>query len=272
MSTDETNQPGPLTGWETTAPAQDTALRQFLLAQTAFQRITGEALGATIVETDQFIAVDTGRSATMLNFALLLQPLSGTQLAPVMQLLHDLFDGAEKRGFVGLYSPLPTPDLSEWGWNLAGHPPLQLRSPHTPLHDTQGIQVERVTDAASMEAFERVLIHGFEFEEMYAVAPGAYLPPAVFDDPRFAAYLAHVDGEPAAVAGSVTEAGIVDITMVATLPAARRRGAGLAVTQAAARPELGLPSILFSSDEGRPVYERLGFVPLLRGSFWYRNR
>jgi hypothetical protein len=30
--------------------------------------------------------------------------------------------------------------------------------------------------------------------------------------------------------------------------------------------------VLFSSDEGRPVYERLGYVPILRGAFWYRNR
>jgi hypothetical protein len=70
----------------------------------------------------------------------------------------------------------------------------------------------------------------------------------------------------------VTDAGIVDIVMVATVPSGRRKGAGLAVTQAAARLDLGFPGVLFSSDEGRPVYERLGFVPILRGSFWYRNR
>ena len=73
-------------------------------------------------------------------------------------------------------------------------------------------------------------------------------------------------------AASIEEAGIVNVVTVATIPSGRRKGGALAVTQAAARPELGLPSALFSSDEGRPVYERLGYVPIMRGSFWYRNR
>lgn len=272
MATETTDSQPPLTGWEPTAPIRDTALRQFLLAQAAFQRATGEALGATIIETDLFIAVDTGRPAPMVNFALVLQPLCGPQLAPIMEILDGLFRGEDKRGFVALHCPLPTPDLSEWGWTLLGHPPLQLRSPFTPLHDTQGIRVEQVVDPATLEIFEHILIEGFEFDEMQDSAPGALVSPALLQDARFGAWLAYLDGLPVAAAASLVEAGIVDVTLVATLPAARRRGAGLAVTQAAARPELGLPAVLLSSDEGRSVYERLGFVPVLRGSFWYRNR
>lgn len=83
-----------------------------------------------------------------------------------MEILDGLFRGEDKRGFVALHCPLPTPDLSEWGWTLLGHPPLQLRSPFTPLHDTQGIRVEQVVDPATLEIFEHILIEGFELDEM----------------------------------------------------------------------------------------------------------
>lgn len=272
MPHEATPNAGPLTGWEPDAPATDTALRQFLLAQSAFQRASGEALGATVVETDAFIAVETGRPATMINFAVLRQPATGPALNATMEALEQLYGGAGKYGFVALYSPLPTPDLSSWGWTLAGHPPLLLRCPFAPAQAAGAISVERVASTAQQAIFERIMIDGFELEEMRNQPSGSLLGARLFDDDRFGAWLGYLDGEPVAGAASLVEAGIVDIVMVATVPTARRKGAARAVTQAATRSELGLPAVLFSSDDGRPVYERLGFAPILRGAFWYRNR
>lgn len=272
MSEESSEHAGPLTGWEASAPVSDTVLRQFLLAQTAFQRLSGESLGATVVETDRYVAVDLGRPATLLNFAILRQPLFGVELEEAMDELHALYGAPGKSGWAALYSPLPTADLSPWGWTLAGHPPLQLRSRSFPLVDTSAVRVDRVTTDEAMAVFEQIIIQGFEMSEMLGRPAGSLLPASLLADPRFTAWMGYVEGEPVAAAASLVEAEIVDVVMVATLPAARRRGAGLAVTQAAARPELGLPGVLFSSDEGRPVYEKLGFVPIMRGAFWYWNR
>lgn len=262
---------GPLTGWELDAPETDTAIRQFLQAQTAFQRLTGESLGATVLENERFIAVDTGRPASMVNFGVLRQPLTSSNIDQTMSELEGIFGKPGATGFVALYSPLPTPDLTDWNWTLAGHPPLQLRSPFTSVVATS-VRVEPVRTSEDLATFERIMIEGFDFQEMRGAEPEALFSPSLLHDERFGAWLGFLDGKPVAAAGSLVEAGIVDVVMVATLPEARRKGTGLAVTQAASRPELGLPAVLFSSDEGRPVYERLGFVPILRGSFWYRNR
>lgn len=262
----------PLSGWEAAAPPQDTALRQFILAQCAFQRLSGGALGATILETDAFIAVDSGRPATMLNFAVLKQPLCGAELEAAMGPIQTLYEQPGTAGFAALYSPLPTADLSPWGWTLAGHPPLQLRPASAPLVDTSAVQVTRVRSDAEKALFEQIIIDGFGFEEMRGSASGSLMAASLFEDPRFSAWIGSVEGEPVSGAASLVEAGIVNIVMVATVPVGRRKGGALAVTQAAARPELGLPGALFSSDEGRSVYERLGYAPILRGSFWYRNR
>jgi hypothetical protein len=272
MPHDETESAQPLSGWEASAPTQDTALRQFILAQCAFQRLTGESLGATILETDAFIAVDSGRAATMLNFTILKQPLFGAELDDAMAPIQALYERPGTTGFAALYSPLPTADLSPWGWTLAGHPPLQLRQASTPTIDTSRVQVTQVRSDADRVLFEQIMIDGFEFEEMRGQPSGSLMTPALFDDPRFAGWIGSVEGAPVSAAASIVEAGIVNVTMVATVPSGRRKGGALAVTQAAARPDLGLPGVLFSSDDGRPVYERLGYVPILRGSFWYRNR
>lgn len=263
---------GPLNGWEADAPHNDTALRQFLLSQAAFLRLAGESLGATVVANERVIAVDTGRPATFVNMALPLQPLHGPEVDRTMAELEALYGVAGASGVAVLYSPLPTADLSSWGWTLSGHPPLQLRSPYTAPIDTSSVRIERVANIDDLRTFAQVMIDGFEMDEMRGTAPDSLIGTGVLSDARFGAWLGFLDNEPVAGAASMVEDGMVDVVMVATLPNARRKGLGLAVTQAAAQPELGLPAVLFSSDEGRPVYERLGFMPLLRGAFWYRQR
>jgi GNAT superfamily N-acetyltransferase len=263
---------GPLSGWELNAPRPDTVVRQFIDSQVAFQQLAGEAMGATVVVNDRFIAVDTGRPATFLNLAVLRKPLFGSELEQTMLELEAIYGTAGTSGSAVVYSPLPTSDLSPWGWTLSGHPPLQLRSPLTPILDTSSSRIQPISTDDERLTFERVMIEGFEMDEMRGSPPGSLIAPGMLADSRFGAWLGYLGDEAVAGAASMVENSIVEVVMVATLPQARRKGLGLAVTQAAARPELGLPAVLFSSDDGRPVYERIGFVPILRGSFWYRNR
>ena len=60
--------------------------------------------------------------------------------------------------------------------------------------------------------------------------------------------------------------------LVATIPDARGRGYGEALTWHAARADPSLPAMLLSSDDGRSIYERMGFLPLQRITLWYRSR
>jgi hypothetical protein len=83
-------------------------------------------------------------------------------------------------------------------------------------------------------------------------------------------WLAHVDGEPVAVAAAHRAAGATLVEYVAALPAARGKGAGAAVTWAATLADPEVPAVLVASDDGRPTYERMGYLALERWTAWVR--
>ncbi|HEX5013491.1 MAG TPA: GNAT family N-acetyltransferase [Candidatus Limnocylindrales bacterium] len=126
-----------------------------------------------------------------------------------------------------------------------------------------GLDIEQTLDAASFHDAIEVMFEGFEmpsdaqplFEERfrdYSVGSRAVQR----------TYVARVDGRPVATSLGYTLDGIVTIYNVATVPEARRRGFGAAVTAAAmadAQTAGATWAILETSDIGRSVYERLGF-------------
>ena len=83
-------------------------------------------------------------------------------------------------------------------------------------------------------------------------------------------WLAWLDGRPAAVAAAHQHAGVTLVEYVAALPATRGRGAGAAVTWAATLADPAAPAVLIASDDGRPVYERLGYIAVERWTVWLR--
>jgi predicted GNAT family acetyltransferase len=62
------------------------------------------------------------------------------------------------------------------------------------------------------------------------------------------------------------------VEMVSTRAAQRGNGYGAALTATAALAAPDRPSALLASDVGRPVYERLGFVAVLRWTLWVGTR
>jgi hypothetical protein len=77
------------------------------------------------------------------------------------------------------------------------------------------------------------------------------------------------DGDvPLATAAAHSAAGITLVESVAAMPAARGRRLGGAVTAAATIAVAGQSAVLIASDDGQPVYERLGYHRLERWTVW----
>lgn len=132
--------------------------------------------------------------------------------------------------------------------------------------DPEGVRVVEVRDEADLTMAEGVLIAGYP---MPGSTPGSVLQPGLLDGTT-RVWLGYVDDEPVSVAAAHQAAGATLVEYVAALPAARGRGAGAAVTWAATLADPEVPAVLVASDDGRPTYERMGYLPLERWTAWLR--
>ena len=132
-----------------------------------------------------------------------------------------------------------------------------------PSPGPEGLRIETVVDARSLELFGQTLNAG-DFEAPPSVANEIpRLLRSDPDDPRTRCFLGFLGDEPVATSLRFVSDGAVGIYGIATVPSARRRGIGAAMTVAAledGRAASGEPlAVLTATDLGLPVYRRLGF-------------
>ncbi len=133
-----------------------------------------------------------------------------------------------------------------------------------PLRKLPAIEIRRVCDAATQDAFCAIGSTCF-----HVPLPWFH---EVFENnevwERFAAYVGYVDGEPVSTAAVVVGGGAAGVYNVATLPGHQRRGYGEAVMRhaiACGRSEHGVEqTILQSTPAGLRLYERMGFRTITR--------
>ena len=82
--------------------------------------------------------------------------------------------------------------------------------------------------------------------------------------------IASLDAVAVASAASHIAHGVVNLCLAATLPVARRRGAWAALVHARVGDDPSLPAVAVASDDSRPGFERMGFVPITRFTLWTR--
>lgn len=132
---------------------------------------------------------------------------------------------------------------------------LMLRVP-------EGYVQERVTDERGLHDFKAAFVNGFEIPEW---AGQAWVDATLaFDIERapWRCYVGRLNGTPVASNMLFNGAGVASVFGVATVPEARGRGIGAAITliaYAEAR-QLGYRhGVLFGTELGVPVYRRIGF-------------
>ncbi|HYM84777.1 MAG TPA: GNAT family N-acetyltransferase [Candidatus Dormibacteraeota bacterium] len=232
----------------------------------AFVRAVRGQPWSEVVETDDVIVGVTGVPLPAMNIvarAVLAPPTADARIGEVLARLagcHVPFSwwvtptsapgdlvGRLTRAGLADAAALPAMALDLAAWTRRGTPP--------------GVGVERVREGGAWTDTVRAMALGFDLPD--AVVPtlaerfGALLSRR---DLRW--FAARFDGEIVACALSVVSGGVVGIYNVATIPEARGRGAGSAVTAAAladGRRSGATVAVLESSEMGHAVYRRLGF-------------
>jgi len=127
-----------------------------------------------------------------------------------------------------------------------------------------GLAIERVRDERALATWAATLANGFGEGEREASWVGAtYAAIGLGDGVPWRHHLGLLAGEPVATSSLFLAAGVAGVYFVLTVPEARRRGIGAAITAAALREARAMGfrvAVLGSSEMGEPVYRRLGFA------------
>ncbi len=220
--------------------------------------------GGHSLRTDAIALADPASPVFFDNAAVLLQPPEYIDFPAAMSAMGKFYP--PDRHFV-LLSAFPTPDLTGYGLELMGHPPLMLRpAGGDPPPVPSGLEVREVSDATALADFVATLIDGYPMPG----AKGTTLADVRVLGGDIRLFVGYVGEQPVATAGARIGHGVNDVEWVATASAHRRRGYGAALTWAATLADPKLPAVLIASDDGQPVYEAMGYVRLQRLTMWHR--
>ena len=256
------------TGWGAQEPIDDSVLRRFVFNHADVLRAMASGPSARHATDDDVALVDSGGPVPYNNMAMLLRPVTDAQ-DPVLDRVRDFYADTGRTGRVALLlSVWPLPDLGDRGWQLGGHPMFVVRPPGpvtASLRD--GVEVRDVTTVDDLHTLERLAVDGYPLDEARDEPPGSLFPePMLASDVTLR--LGLVDGEPVSGAAALDAHGVVNLCFAATLPAGRRKGVWSALVWARVNQAPDQPSVAFTSDDSRPGFVRMGFLPMFRFSLW----
>jgi hypothetical protein len=226
------------------------------------------SFGRRTAQWDDAWASDSGLPEPIANSASLLRPLDDGA-APELTARLDAFFAESGMPWI-LWSAWPTPDLTDLGYHLGGHPPLMVREAGAVARALpDGLRVIEARDPEMLTVFDRSFVDWYPLDHIRETADGRlFLPATLAAGNRF--WIGYDGDSPVTVAAARVSDGVVGVYAVATAPGARGRGYGAAITDIAARCEPSLPALLQASDLGYPVYQRLGFETVTRYTLWLR--
>ena len=208
---------------------------------------------------------DTGGPVVYTNQAILFRPVL-TADDPLL--------GGGRRFFAGspsamLLSAWPTPDLSVRGWQLIGHPMFVVRAPGPhEVGPPDGPSIVPTHTADQLALAERVVIDGYPLPEAAGLPRHALFGVDLLDGP-IRIRVAFVDG--AAGRDRLRARRPRRRRTSAWPPPCRSPGAAAPGSRWSGpgwttRPHL--PAVAFTSDDSRPGFVRLGFLPITRFTLW----
>lgn len=177
--------------------------------------------------------------------------------------------GADDR-LVPLMTRLGLVPLSDDPWmpGMALHPiPGDRAEPRDRAGEPEQ-EIRRIADAAGINDHVVTAAAGFEMPEALL---SAIMGPALTAHPDVAVYVGYVDGRPVSTGLGFRTERTIGVYNIATVPDARRRGYGAAMTERIAADGVAAGcdvAILQASPMGLPIYERLGYRTVVEYMAW----
>jgi GNAT superfamily N-acetyltransferase len=229
---------------------------------TAWRRVLANSPSPSVREEPGLVMVGSGTPIPLFNPAFVVGPTDdGVGLVKTV---------IEHYGSAG--TPFVLYFLDELSPGLAGpsleaglvehwQAPLMVLDPipERAAHEVEGLAISAL-DASNIDDYADALAAGFGMPRQVADWFLGTAPQAI---EGFSGFVAYLDGRPVATSGLFVTDDIAGVYNVATIPDARGKGVGAAVTWAAVdagRAAGASRSILQASGDGEPVYARMGYA------------
>jgi len=221
-------------------------------------------MGRSELVTDLLVGADLGLpAAAPTNSATMLRPALPPELPGVLEALTALFNGPG--GGWQLWDPWNCVDLARFGFERSATPCMVRAAGGTAPPRPAALKIVEVGDDRTLRDMNEVVMSGYGLP---LSCSGFLWTAEVFGDSRYRAWVGYVDDRPVSTAAAYVGAGLVGVYVVATVPEARGRGYGEALTWVAAMSAPELDATLQASDMGRPIYERMGFQAIQTYTSW----
>lgn len=225
------------------------------------------ARGHRVVDDPAWLVVDAGNDVGGTR-VILRTPVDGElELAS----LYRLIEGASRP--VTVEDPFASVDLHAQGLvprslSVMGAGPL---TPDViPNQDRTNIIVCRAANEEHLLDADRIVVAGFPRPTTYQpYRPGRMLPAGLLKVPDVSVFVADFLGAPCGACMTVKDThGVGGVYWVAVLAEHRRAGIGRALMLAAMRELAGMPIVLSATQQGAPLYQKLGFETAIQSTWW----
>src|SRR5205085_1679527 len=140
-----------------------------------------------------------------------------------------------------------------------------------PLPANPNLRISLVETADDCAAFEQTLVEAYPVPELQPWQRAAFLSPAVLSS-QWRFFVGYDGDRCVATAGAWLTDSVTPVELVSVRDDCRGKGYGAAITAAATHAAPGRTAMLIASDLGRPIYDKLGYLPLLRYTLYVGSR
>ena len=145
-----------------------------------------------------------------------------------------------------------------------------VRSPgHLAVPRPEGVTTDVACTAEELALAERIAIEGYPLASAAGAPANSVYAAETLESPLLVR-IGRLAGEPVSAAASYFAHDVVNLCLAATLPAGRRQGVWAQLVADRVNDEEHYPACAITSDDSRPGFVKLGFLPVQRMTMWMR--